>query len=236
MTALTLIQVPGTALYQPPQPPGAYFAFLLADAANPPPTIAVTDTWSELTAPKYPGWYVFLQSDAAADAALEQALTTALGKPKLTSFAWADYTGGKLDVLAMAPVVAGSSGRAVLASDAPVTLPAGMRGLVLPKGAEVFATQAVDAFVFTYPPDTPGASPPRPAGVSVALTGSAAGCLSFSALVNASGGAGAGTRKALVSVQLDPDRPFDSARTFQAFTGRELLLVDDGGSYRLEPA
>jgi hypothetical protein len=40
----------------------------------------------------------------------------------------------------------------------------------------------------------------------------------------------------LLFVQVDPLRLFDGARTFEAFTGRDYLVIESGDRYRLEAA
>nr|AKA59404.1 hypothetical protein [uncultured bacterium AB_162] len=239
MTAVTLTRVGSTLLYQPSPPASGFVAFLLWQSADPPASIPSTDTWASEGLPRVTGWYLFIDA-AAVDATFEQAVRGALTEPALTSFAWVRYASGKVEVKAAAPVVAGgpeavAGGEPVLAGDVSIVLPPGQRGVTLVGGAPVLATGDVDAFAFTYPPAA-GLPPPTPSGVSVPLSGAAAGALAFQGLVNAGDPQPGAVRKSLLFVQVDPLRPLDGTRTFQALTGRDYLLVDDQGLYRLEPA
>ena len=64
------------------------------------------------------------------------------------------------------------------------------------------------------------------------------GCLRFAGLIDA------GVKppgpdqvlKTLVSVQIDPIRPFDPKRTRQIFGGRNYVLGQSGSSYWIAPA
>jgi hypothetical protein len=233
MTPVTLTRVGSTLLYQPPPPDAGFIAFMLWEAGDTPPaSITSTDTWSAHGPPAHPGWYLFLDA-ATVDAAFEKALRGALGGPSLTSFAWVRYAGGSLTVLMTVALAQGGQGGPVLAQDVPIVLPPGVRGLTLLEGAPVFARGDVEGFEFSYPPGS-RLPPPTGRGAGVPLSGSGAGALGFRGLVDTGNPSHGAVRKTLLLVQVDPLRPFDGARTFQVFTGRDYLLVGSGGRYRLE--
>jgi hypothetical protein len=232
VTQATLARVGSTLLYQPPAPDAGFIAFLLWEGGNAPPAgIPSTDTWSAKGPPARVGWYLFLDA-ATVDAAFEKALRGALRQPSLTSFAWVRYAAGSLTLATTAALAAGGEGEPVLAQDVPIPLPPGVRGLTLLGGAPVFARGDVEGFEFSYPPG-PGLPPPTDGGAGVPLSGAGAGAFALRGLVDAGQDP---LRKTLLYVQVDPLRPFDGARTYQSFTGRDYLLIEAGGRYRLEAA
>jgi hypothetical protein len=185
--------------------------------------------------------------------------------PVASSFAWVKYAAAKdaailpstVSVQTRLALTLDASNRPIIEADTLLALPRGTLALGFAAGAPVIGSLGpggANGFVITYPPLT-GADPPRGQGLLLPITGPAVGCVCLGGLVTFPGSARRSqlgirgprpaprggedideTFKALVRVQIDPLHPFDPARTFQTFTGRDFLLRRDSDGLHLIPA
>lgn len=235
-TAGTLTRIAGSALFAPAG--RETWAFLLWDAAGVPDPLPLRDTWADRGVPARPGWYVFLRAvpDAAHAPELEAALRGALPAPAATGWAWSGYAPGSgAELRGAVAVRPDEASDPVVAGDAPVAFPKGMKAFGFRAGLRVAAAHdgagEMDGLVVARP-----ALPDRPwVGIRIPLAGPLAGCIEFGALLE-SAVSGDRSRKSAADVRLDPLRPFDKDRTRTTPTGAEYTLVAEGdGKYRLDP-
>ncbi|HYH82370.1 MAG TPA: hypothetical protein VEX86_21440, partial [Longimicrobium sp.] len=154
--------------------------------------------------------------------------------PTATGFAWVSVAGGApvLRALAAAELAEGGPRLGAAVSFA---LPPGMLALSLAAGSRIVGATAadgsLDGFTAAFPA-LEGAPPPHAPGIAIPMAGDGVGALRFQGLMSAGGGA-AGAVKQLWNVQVDPLRPFDASRTYQAYTSRAYLLSGSAGAYHL---
>jgi hypothetical protein len=235
--AVTLARV-GTALYAPAEPAAAKYArFLRWSTQSPPETLVLEDVWSQVGTPASVGYFAFVDGDVPAG--FEEALRRLLpaDAPTATGFAWVSIAGGAPALKDLAAVEAAEDGPR-LRGEVPFALPPGVVRLTLAGGSRLAGTSSadgsLDGFIATYPP-LAGAPPPQAPAIALPMTGGAVGALGFQGLMSAPGGGAAGVVKQLWNVQVDPLRPFDASRTYQAYTSRAYLLSVVDGVYRLTP-
>lgn len=231
-----MTRIGDSALYAPAK--GLTWLFLLWDVTDPPPSIPLTDTWSEQGSPARLGWYVFVSAtpDRAHAAGLERALRDALPVPVATGLAWVgEDAGSGLDLRGAVAVRSDDQGRPVVAADAPITLPPELLTLGFLAGMRLALrheeTGEPNGVIATRPAydDQPWT------GVVVPLTGSLAGCLTLTALLESTVEHDHSTKLA-ADVRVDPLRPFDPERTRISPTGAAYALIaETDKTYRLLP-
>ena len=226
----------GTALYTPDDAVAAGYArFLRWQADGAPASLSLDQIWPAGELSKNPGWFAFV--DGPVPSGFETAFRDLLkdaGSP--LGFAWVSVAGAAPVLQAAAPVT-DAAGARTLAASVTFPLPPGMLELGFGLGAPVVGAKGGDGmlagFAFTFPP-VAGAAPPTGAGLALPLSGAATGALGFDGLMSA-GTIGTGVVKQLWNVQIDPLRPFDATRTWQAYTSAAFLLTAADGAYHLAP-
>jgi hypothetical protein len=230
-----------TAFYRPDAPgKGERLWFLRWRTDDSPPRLTLTEMWRAEGTPPAVGYFVFFDALPPEGAApdVEGALREIWkAVPTASSFAWVNYASGKkvpsgVKVSTRLGLTLNASNRPSVEADTRLALPRRMRTIGFGAGAPVigvFGAADANGFVITYPP-LGGAEPPRGGGLLLPITGTAVGCVCFSALTDLIGGKRPRDPKideawkSLVKVQIDPLHPFDRTRTFETLTGRDYLL------------
>jgi hypothetical protein len=229
----SLAAIGNTSLYAAS---GESFVFLLWDPPSPaPPSIALTDTWSDDGPAPHIGYHVFVdrQPSVAEAEKLAPALREALpANPVTTGFAWAQSPPREFALLAAVPVDIVDGGP-VVAADATISVPAPMPQLTIAAGLAASAEFDLSAWTLTSPRPAHGR---RAIGLGIALLGPAGGSATFEALL-ASKAVDKHSVKALAAVCITPLHPLDPQRNWIAPLGVEYVLsVDDRGEYHLSSA
>lgn len=223
-----------TALYEPSTQEPLVF-LLWQPPAAPPPSFPFAETWSDSGPAVHVGYFVFLGASAGADAALEleQKLRQQLPPPAAGGFGWAVFQPqASFQLIGVVEIVLDSSGRPIVAADAPLQLPPGIMPFTFPGKCRVTATwQEGGGFVLTFPPPATGSTA---VGVRVAVLGARCGCISALTAL-ASPVVGEASVKALATLSLDPLAVFDPARTRLTPTGEFFVLRAIGGGYSFLP-
>jgi hypothetical protein len=231
--AIELTQIGGTTLYAPNG--GETYVFFLWDAASPPPSIPMGDTWANEGAPERAGYYVFLLAvPTPGDApALETRLRTLFSAPDTTGFGWVAAT----DALSTAVELALDTAEfPIIAADTPVHLPPQAMPFTFSANLPVLGMTASDGtlngFVMTQPrPQNPATA----VGVSIALSGPVAGCIHFTGALE-SAVIGTQAIKRLADVLIDPLRLTDKNRTRIKPTGVSYTLTQTSTGYTFYPS
>jgi hypothetical protein len=246
MAEILFENITGTSLYRPLSPaPGEALRFL---STTPPDKkgapLSLDATWDGTPI----GYYLFLKKLPDDDAKFEpeavKALDLATDPPDHTGFAWLDWDGTTVTVIAQVVMKAASPGDPLVKTDTLISV-SGFPGVGVAADAPVLGNKGnegfLDGFVLAYPPQPahdgqPASGPPWGGGMTIPMAGDYAGCVRFQALLNAGQSSGNAVRKQVANVSLDPTRPRDNHRTRISLTG---VLLDFGqlpsGAFYLEP-
>lgn len=218
--------------------------YRLCGGGTPPDDLPLDDAWDGR--PDV-GWLVFLAAPPAPGTlpALSDALAL-LPQRTHTSVAWTTWDGRALGTVQALPIRAAADGPVTAETATFPAMPGITKLGVLdssPVGGVRDGDGSLQALSLAYPPQPahdgrPASLPPSGPGVLLPLAGAdGAGCLRFRALVDdGSRSAGAGARKRLAEVSLDPVRPFDPKRTWTRLTAvRFELARDASGAFTLTP-
>lgn len=236
-TTTVLKEMGSTAVYTPSS--GEPFVFLLWKPPNGPlPTIPIDETWDTSAIARHSGYYVYLSAAVteASASELEEKLRAELPALDTTSFAWAEFVPNeRFRLIGTIGLTIEGEGPVVVAADAPLRLPPGVKPFTVPAKLAVSAQwEDNGGFVLTLPPPV---DPAAAVGLGIALLGDRSGCITCSAAL-ASTVVGDRSVKSFARVSLDPLRLFDPSRTYVAPTGDRFVLsaVDGGYTFLRVPA